>query len=274
MTCYYPKPAWVDPVPNKNGNRQLRFQRRGSNLNEDFMIPCGKCIGCRADKRQEWAIRMYHEKQFHRDSCFITLTYADDNQTQLDKRHVQNFIKTFRKYVSPVRYFACGEYGEKTRRPHYHAILFGTDLLGGAYTISDKLWGNARLDKAWGHGFASVGSTEYGAMCYVAGYATKKLRDPDTFTLMSRRPPIGYQWAEQYQRQLRNLEHVVIEGKKLPVPKAYLNWYEANQSRPDQVDLDSVKANRGGQVKHLTMDELVHKERNHKAREREKKETI
>jgi hypothetical protein len=27
-----------------------------------------------------------------------------------------------------VRFFHCGEYGDLTRRPHYHALIFGYDF--------------------------------------------------------------------------------------------------------------------------------------------------
>ena len=36
-------------------------------------------------------------------------------------------MKRLRKKLHPlkIRFFHCGEYGDKTRRPHYHALIFG-----------------------------------------------------------------------------------------------------------------------------------------------------
>jgi hypothetical protein len=36
-------------------------------------------------------------------------------------------MKRLRKKIQPlkIRFFHCGEYGDKTRRPHYHALIFG-----------------------------------------------------------------------------------------------------------------------------------------------------
>ncbi|AXB22553.1 replication initiation protein [Lynx canadensis associated microvirus CLP 9413] len=48
----------------------------------------------------------------------------------LAKRDFQLFMKRLRKAFpdQKIRYFAAGEYGSETFRPHYHAILFGLKL--------------------------------------------------------------------------------------------------------------------------------------------------
>ena len=48
----------------------------------------------------------------------------------LRKRDFQLFMKRLRKKYSDdrIRFYACGEYGSETFRPHYHAILFGLHL--------------------------------------------------------------------------------------------------------------------------------------------------
>ncbi|AXL15129.1 replication initiator protein [Microviridae sp.] len=233
-------------------------------MNEDYMIPCGKCQGCLADKRRDWATRIYHESRLHERNCFITLTY-ETPPPSLHIDHVQTFLKRLRKNIK-LRYFLCGEYGEKTHRPHYHAVLFGTDLRGGEYDIDGRMYGSPLLDTTWGHGFASVGTLTMSSACYVAGYVQKKLDDPDTFTTMSRRPPIGYHWALHNQEMLQRREKVVIEGRELPIPKAYLEWYNCSKARPGRVDLDSVKANRRATVTYFTPQEMRNKEKNHIAR--------
>jgi hypothetical protein len=63
---------------------------------------------------------------------FITLTYSDEHLPEdgsLNPEHLTRFWKRLRKNESAdkkdwIRYFACGEYGEKRGRPHYHAMVF------------------------------------------------------------------------------------------------------------------------------------------------------
>jgi len=67
---------------------------------------------------------------------FCTFTYevpplTDNNMMTLRKPDFQNFIKRLRKrkrdYSSQkIKYYACGEYGDKYERPHYHAIIFNS----------------------------------------------------------------------------------------------------------------------------------------------------
>jgi len=74
MPCYAPLPA--TPV---QGKAPLIHRRIGYIPREgDFFIPCGQCIGCRADRQEGWAIRCLHESTLHRANCALTLTYSDD----------------------------------------------------------------------------------------------------------------------------------------------------------------------------------------------------
>jgi len=274
MACYYPRPAWREKHPNKNGRHEMTFSHRGSQLTEDAMIPCGKCEGCRATHRLEWAIRMHHESLTHEQNSFLTLTYEDAPE-KLDVNHLQTFIKRLRRRVStPLRYFACGEYGEETHRAHYHAIIFGHDFRGGSFPIDDRMYGNTLIDRIWSHGTCSIDDVNMAGCCYVAGYVTKKIKDTDTFNIMSRKPPIGYKYAVQMQDQLARLEHVVIEGSKLPIPKVYLEWAETTKSRPQAVELDTVRGNRRKHLVHRTPQQLRNREINQKARAAQREHKI
>lgn len=74
------------------------------------VIKCGQCMECRLAYSREWAIRITHEAQMHDRNCFLTLTYDDD--------HLQKFFKRLRHHFE-FKYVACGEYGERRRRPHF-----------------------------------------------------------------------------------------------------------------------------------------------------------
>ena len=253
----------------KDGNevRAISFKARGGIMDADYQIPCGKCDGCAAERRRDWAIRMYHEAQYYEQNSFLTLTYNQDECPEyINKLDLQRFLKRIRKKLK-VRYFITGEYGDKTHRPHYHAVIFGHDFRGGRYTysISDELWGNTELDRTWSHGNVSVGDFTAASAMYVAGYTAKKIDDKDTFSIMSRNPPIGWRWANDNQEQLRRLEHVVVEGRKHPIPKVYLEWGNQTKNRPAEVELDGVKANRAQHAKALWEEELRSKEINYAA---------
>lgn len=158
---------------------------------------CGQCLPCRINKRRIWSLRMALEFMSAGKGLFITLTYADDNlplslsgHGTLCKRDVQLFMKRFRKALDgkEVRYFFCGEYGEQTHRPHYHAILFGVDL-EDAQKVADS----------WPYGLVHCGECNKDTIQYVAGYCLKKIVRKDDnplglnpeFTLTSRKPGLG-----------------------------------------------------------------------------------
>lgn len=247
MSCHYLRPAWFINDPD-TGKREVTFNKRSDQLFPDTHLPCQKCSGCKAAAAQDWAVRLYHESLYHERSSFITLTYEDAPDT-ISRKHIKDFVERLKYYVPGARYFLTGEYGEETHRPHYHAVLFGADFRGGAYTIRDGLWGNVILDRIWTHGNCSVGDFSIASASYVSGYVTKKIDDPDTFSSMSRKPPIGWQFAMQNQDLLDRNGKYVIDGREYPVPKVYFDWTEPSPFRPGAINLEHAAGMRQGFIK-------------------------
>ena len=263
LACHHPIPAYLDAAGN------VCFTNRKESLGRFGLLQlrCGMCFGCKADHAREWSIRCYHEAQRHRDSCFITLTYQEEflpPHGSLDPRDLQLFFKRLRKALYPVkiRYFACGEYGEKKGRPHYHACVFGwrpdylDSLLVAISKKGHRQYGSVVLSKAWGKG--RVTWTEFDASCarYTAHYTADKLKgfkkdepDPETglrpyeimdrdgcvwnlvpeFQRESRKPGLGIRWLEEHWREVFPADSVVMDGKEYPVPRAYFKWLKENQ---------------------------------------------
>ncbi|AXH77719.1 MAG: replication initiator protein [Microviridae sp.] len=226
MSCVYPLEGWRSAKLNDNGKRPITFKVQEAFQDMPLQVPCGKCVGCARDRSMAWTVRNYHEWTQHRQSCFLTLTYQDPAPDKINKRDLQLFFKRLRESIDvPVRYFAVGEYGETTHRPHYHALLYGADLKGKSYALDDKQYGSTFIDRTWHHGSHAIGDVNYASIAYVSGYVLKKAGNEDTFNLMSKRPPIGHGWTEKYIEELERTGHVVIDGHKLPIPRKYIELY-------------------------------------------------
>lgn len=216
---------------------------------EDYVtIPCAQCIGCRIDKSREWANRMMFELEYHKKACFITLTYNDENipwseyvndegeicpSMTLVKKDFQLFLKRLRKEIYPqkVRYYACGEYGDKTKRPHFHAIIYGINFDFDRYQYGKSEDGypqyrSPTLEKVWTYGYSMICNVEWQTCAYVARYVTKKKKglqkdyyeyfniEPE-FSLMSLKPGIGYQWYMDNKERMYKFGHVWLsKGEK------------------------------------------------------------
>lgn len=251
MPCYHPVRAWRGSARNPSGKQSIVFHpRQADDHTRPIDLPCGRCIGCRLEHSRQWAIRCVHEAQLHDQNCFLTLTYSDDKlpcDASLDVRHFQLFIKKLRKRYpeKDIRYFHCGEYGEETNRPHYHAILFGFDFedkkrhknYNGHWT-----WTSEELERLWGLGFCIIGTCSFASAAYVARYITKKVtgdlaeehyagRKPEYIT-MSRRPAIGKRWLDRFSDDIVKGDFCVVNGKKVGLPKYY----------DSQLDDDVLKA--------------------------------
>lgn len=255
MPCYHPRKGWRAKREGPDGQRGIVFSLASASVNEPVSVPCGKCVGCRMLHSQAWAVRCMHESQFHEDNSFVTLTYADKFlpvNRSLDKRHVQLFMKKLRHFMDGERisYFACGEYGDIGARPHYHALLFGVDFPDRTLwkdTSNGPLFLSPTLERLWGMGFTSFGPVNVATVRYACQYVTKKVgkvlssyewtdengeihqRTPE-FALMSRRPAIGRKWIERYASDVLPDDFVVMDGKKLPVPRYYNKRLEIDEA--------------------------------------------
>lgn len=190
-----------------------------------YVVPCGQCMSCRINKAKMWAIRCVDELKYHDESIFLTLTYNEENLPQnlsLNVAHMQLFFKRLRKAGFIFRYFACGEYGDTNKRPHYHAIMFG---IGKQHLDA--------LNEKWGLGFIYIGDVTLQSCNYVAAYCQKKITGKDAknhyadrgiipeFCLASRRPAIGLKHFQDFGIDDINRGFRVHEGVKYGLPKYY-----------------------------------------------------
>ena len=166
----------------------------------------------------------------HERNAFVTLTYDDEHLPQdnkVTKDELQRFIKRLRKNnpFNKFRYFACGEYGEETQRPHYHLLLFGQDFRGAELRLSDGFYSSHQISEAWPYGHNHSANIDVGSCFYVAGYVQKKRDDEASFTMKSN--SLGRPYVDRFWRQILQLDgDCVIAGFKTPVPSVYIEWKE------------------------------------------------
>ena len=265
MPCYHPIQAFQ--VIQKDGTRSRPFF--APNVKELSMLgkvvpcplPCGRCLGCRLERSRQWALRCVNEASMHKENSFITLTYDDDHvpsDYSLKKRDFQLFMKRLRKHFAgkKIRFFACGEYGEHTFRPHYHAILFGHQFTDRKIITKEtengvvNLYQSKTLNNLWQNGFASSGEMTFESAAYVARYCLKKINGPEAdyhylgrepeFSLMSRMPGIGADWLKYYRKDVYPNDICMARG----VPSKPPRYYDEQLKKIDEELYKLVKADR------------------------------
>jgi len=257
MACFRPLKGWRSKDVNENGKRKIVFNAKQGFLDMPVELPCGQCIGCRLERSRQWAMRCVHEAMEHDANCFITLTYDQENLPKDGSLHLEDFQKFFKRlrkqYGKGIRFFHCGEYGDKNSRPHYHAIIFGLDFKDKKlYSTRDniKLYTSKSLEKLWGKGFCPIGEANFETAAYVARYITKKVtgnkadeyyngKKPE-YTTMSRRPGIGSNYIKKYSENVYKDDNVVLRGKKMRPPK----YYDQQLEKEDKIKYDRIKLRR------------------------------
>jgi len=202
---------------------------------EKIPVPCGKCPTCKARRVNTWVFRLMEQEKISTSAHFITLTYdtnhipiSPNGFKTLRKSDFQDYMKRLRK-LDPLRtlkYYVAGEYGSKTSRPHYHAIIFN---------VSDS----QHFFDAWSINGSSLGSVHVGSvssdsvaytMKYIdkANFRTQHSRDDRVpeFSLMSK--GLGSSYLSQsivdyHKADLSRMYVTKQSGHKLPMPRYYRN---------------------------------------------------
>lgn len=259
MPCYYPQEGYRSRTVGLSGKRGITFKIREGFADMPVTVACGRCIGCRLEHSRQWAMRLVCEAQLHDLNRFITLTYTDANLPRagtLVYEHFRDFMKRLRRRTADkIRYYHCGEYGEKTLRPHYHAILFGIAFPDEKFYTrnaqGDSIRTSEVLDSIWSYGQCWIGDVSFESAAYVARYVTKKISGPPAeahysrvdltsgeivqvepeYATMSRRPGIGAGWFEKYERDVYPHDHVISRGRAVPPPKFFDRQLEKKNPR-------------------------------------------
>lgn len=212
---------------------------------ERVATPCGTCELCRARRTLDWSTRLEMENA-DSYSKFVTLTYNAKHSDQFDdleKRDFQLFLKRLRKHCwkyhgVKLRYFLCGEYGDKFGRRHGHVILFSRDE--NFLDIDDM-----EIQKCWCKGNIDVGTVTPQSIRYVAGYCLKKatpkhlkvlVKDEDgtpvehyrtpPFLLMSK--GLGCRFMALHFKKLLFWKCLHMGERVLPLPKVFFKNFVKN----------------------------------------------
>ena len=178
------------------------------------------------------------EAVLREDNAFVNLTYSEEHLPRvastsvptLRPKDLTDWLKRLRRAIQPskIRYYAVGEYGDVSWRPHYHVALFGypTCLRGGTRPNRAGVCCPPcdLVRRSWGLGLVHLGSLERESAQYVCGYVTKKMTSPKDdrlegrypeFARMSLRPGIGADAMHEIASQLLTYD---LEKKLIDVP--------------------------------------------------------
>lgn len=175
-------------------------------------------------------------------------------------------MKRYRREIGPVRFYMCGEYGEKLGRPHYHYLVFGHDFKDKSYfkksLAGTRLYRSAQLERLWPWGYSYIGEVDLSTCAYVASYCMKKItgekaeehyRRTDEagndfylmreFAQMSRNPGIAYEWWKRYSNDVTVNDTVYTGPNKSKPPRYYDQLLERFDPRLFESIKDARKEN-------------------------------
>lgn len=209
------------------------LKHEGKNL----PCPCGRCPACYLRRAVQWSFRLVEEDKISTTAYFVTLTYDTQNVPispngflTLHKKDLQKFIKRLRHTTNEkIKYYAVGEYGGKTSRPHYHLILFNATPDG--------------IYKSWRMGHIHFGSVTQASIGYTLKYISKnpkrKTFERDDrvkeWSVMSKGIGKSYITENSIKWHRNDLENrmlvVSLDGFKLSMPRYYRNKIYTEQEK-------------------------------------------
>lgn len=198
-------------------------------------VPCGKCPACLKRRLASWSFRLEIESLNWSKQFFVSLTYdtefvpiSDNSFMTLDPTHPTKFFKRLRKLSGSIRYYLCGEYGTKNKRPHYHLILFGDDCLHEDDIVS--CWTDPITKKPYGNvyfGKVEPASIKYTVQYYDKGDWRPAHRRDDRvpeFSRMSKGIGSSFLTPQMVRHLLANPEKGFLynsDGHKIAIPQYY-----------------------------------------------------
>lgn len=211
---------------------------------EKVPVPCGRCPPCKLRRVNSWVFRLLQEEKVSISAHFITLTYdtrfvpiTTNGFMTLDKGEFPRFMKRLRKLVphATLKYYAVGEYGTNSKRPHYHAIIFNCPDPKHYVT-------------AWGLGDLHVGDVSGDSIAYTMKYidkiTDKKMHSRDDrvpeFPLMSKGLGENYlseQMVQYHKADLTRLYATKTGGHKIALPKYYRTKIYSDDEQKKQVQI-------------------------------------
>jgi len=257
MQCKSPLKIYISNEISLSGKREVYTNKAKlyGKIYEGGLAPCGQCRACRRALKLSWAVRIMHEEAQWENSCFITLTFNNDNLQEygsLVKADFQKFMKKLRKsntgvqpYTDkngreskPIRYYHCGEYGQnpgdkteqcKLGRPHHHAILFNFKFKDMRFFKKDKKTGivyyrSQELERLWPHGYSIISVVTKATALYVAGYVQKKITGN-----------LAKGWYRHTNTETGEINQMVPEYSTMSLkPGIGHEWYQDHKHEPFQ----------------------------------------
>lgn len=212
--------------------KQLQKQINENNGNFELIVKCGKCEECQQERTNNWKYKIHLEAIEAKEKCFITLTYRNNNQKQLNKKHLQDFIKRLRhETTNKIKYFGAGEYGTLKGRPHYHIIIINyqpkdlKQIYGNKSKSNKTMYLSKRINEIWGHGITTIQQFNIAEVGYIMNYTTIKTNQDKLY---------NQKQIEKRKKELQKLHYKYIHNrewkslKNAPqeIQKAYRHEYE------------------------------------------------
>lgn len=162
--------------------------------------------------------------------------------TLLDSGHLQKWFKEIRKDNPNMKYYACGEYGGKTFRPHYHVMLYNveldtlTNIVKNVVLQNKELYLNGQYHHhcpTWKHGHITIGTFNEKTVRYTLKYCSKPKKIPmfqrddriPEYALMSKNLGSNYLTEEMkkwHKADLLNRMYIPLQDDKLiALPRYY-----------------------------------------------------
>lgn len=209
------------PIPLRIINPHYKKRARDENIPvSDFDhlpdyyldVPCGQCINCLQSKGNQWSLRLslewkYMTQEARKNSFFVTLTLSDDYINEDHSILIRRFLERIRKhYKRSCRHWIISEYGDQTKRLHFHGILF------------DIPFPRHQLLALWKYGHVTIKPLTSRRIGYVTTYVNKNIKktaklieDPRYRQQIWTSPGLGKQVIEDKTFQTH------LAGRPLPV---------------------------------------------------------